>query len=299
MPRLFGAKEDDMGQFRERFERDMQIRGFRPNTIAKYVQCVRSLVKHFRRPPDDLTLEDINNFQLYLTKERKVAWSTYNVYVVAIRFFFSTTLKKDWNITSIPYQKTRRRLPEILSAAELLAMFKSVSNVKHLAMLMIAYSAGLRVSELVHLKVSDIDSERMMIRIEQGKGLKDRYVPLSQTLLPILRQYWKQARPTDWLFGGRDPKEPLNRVSANRVFDKAKKNTGITKHVTIHSLRHSFATHLLEKNTDLRIIQQLLGHRHLSSTMVYAHLAQNAIRNAGSPLDDLDGAQSIQPLSKR
>jgi len=287
-----------MGKFRERFERDLQIRGYSPNTVKQYVYCVRNLVKHFRRPPDELTIEDINNFQLHLTKERKVAWATFNIYVFALRFFFLETLKKDWALKAIPYQKTGRKLPEILSGAELGALFQAVSNIKHRALLMTAYSAGLRVSELVHLKVSDIDSPRMVIRVEQGKGRKDRYVPLSAALLPVLRQYYKITRPADWLFPGQYPGRPLTRESVDRVFQKAKKAAGITKNVTVHSLRHCFATHLLEKGADIRTIQQLLGHRSLSSTQIYTHVAKNYVNRAGSPLDTLEGLEALLPLPK-
>jgi site-specific recombinase XerD len=250
------------------------------------------------RPPDELTVEDIKDFQLYLTKERKVAWATFNIYVFAIRSFFLETLKKDWEIKFIPYQKTGRRLPEILNGTELNAMFQSLSNIKHQAILITTYSAGLRVSEAVHLRVSDIDSKRMVIRVDQGKGRKDRYVPLSDALLPVLRKYWKIVRPNDWLFQGQDPKHPLTRSSVERIFKKAKKDAGITKNVTIHSLRHSFATHLLEMGVDIRTIQKLLGHRSLSSTMIYTHVAENYINTTGSPLDRLEGIKTLLPLSK-
>lgn len=287
-----------MGKFRERFERDLQIRGYADNTVNQYVYCVRNLVRHFMRPPDKLTIDDINDFQLHLTKERKVAWSTFNLYVFAVRIFFLQTLKKDWDIKAIPYQKTGRKLPEIFSGSELSALFKAVANIKHRAILMATYSAGLRVSEVVHLQVSDIDSERMVVRVEQGKGRKDRYVPLSEALLPVLRQYWKAARPADWLFPGQYPDKPLTRSSVERFFKKAKKNAGITKSVTVHSLRHSFATHMLEKGTDIRTIQQLLGHRCLSSTQIYTHVAKNYVNQAGSPLDSLDGIEELLPLPR-
>jgi integrase/recombinase XerD len=254
------------------------------------------MVKHFMRPPDELTVDDINNFQLHLTKERKVAWATFNVYVFALRLFFLDTLKKEWTLTSIPYQKTGRKLPEILSGVELSALFKTVSNIKHKAILMTAYSAGLRVSEVVHLRISDIDSQRKVIRVAQGKGRKDRYVPLSEALLPILREYWKVARPTEWLFPGQNPTLPLTRSSVGLVFRKAKKRAGITKNVTVHSMRHCFATHLLEKGTDIRTIQRLLGHRSLSSTQIYTHVAENYVNQAGSPLDTLEGVEALLPL---
>lgn len=287
-----------MGNFRDRFERDLQIRGYSPNTVNQYVYCVRNLVKYFMRPPDELTVDDINDFQLHLTKERKVAWGTFNIYVFAIRFFFLNTLKREWDIKAIPYQKRGRKLPEILSGVELSSLFKTVSNIKHRAILMTMYSAGLRVSEVVHLQLRDIDSKRMVIRVDQGKGRKDRYVPLSEALLPVLRQYWKAARPADWLFRGQIPNQPLTRSSVERVFKKAKKDASITKNVTVHSLRHSFATHLLEKGTDIRTIQRLLGHRSLSSTQGYTHVAKNYVNQAGSPLDTLDGLEALLPLAR-
>jgi integrase/recombinase XerD len=287
-----------MGQFRDRFERDLKIRGYSPSTVEQYVYCVRNLVRYYRRPPDQLTVEDINDFQLYLTEQRKVAWGTFNIYVVAMRLFFLQTLKKDWNITAIPYQKTGRQLPEIMSGAELNALFRSVTNIKHRAILMTTYSAGLRVSEVVSLRVSDLDSQRMVIRVEQGKGKKDRYVPLSAALLPILRQYYRAARPGKWLFPGQNPELPLNRTSVEKVFKKTRDRAGITKNVTVHSLRHSFATHLLEKGVDIRTIQQLLGHRCLSSTQIYTHVAKNYVNQAGSPLDSLPELQNLLPLPR-
>jgi site-specific recombinase XerD len=288
-----------MGMFRQRFERDLRIRGFSDNTVKQYVYCVRNLVRHFMRPPDQLTLDDINDFQLHLTKERRVAWSTFNVYVFALRIFFLHTLRRDWSITAIPYQKTGRKLPEILAGAELRALFGSVANIKHRAILMATYSAGLRLSEVVHLRVSDIDSQRMVIRVDQGKGRKDRCVPLSEALLPILRRYWKAARPDHWLFAGQIPNRPLTQSSVQRVFSKAKTNAAIDKKVTVHSLRHSFATHLLERGTDIVTIQRLLGHRSLSSTQLYTHVAKNYVNQAGSPLDALEGIEQLLPLAKR
>jgi site-specific recombinase XerD len=287
-----------MGKFRDRYERDLQIRGYRPNTVKQYIYCVRNLVKYFMRPPDELTVDDINDFQQHLTTERRVAWNTFNIYVFAIRLFFLVTLKKDWKVTAIPYQKTGRKLPVVLNGTELNALFGSVSNIKHRAILMTAYSAGLRVSEVVHLRVSDIDSERMVIRVDQGKGNKDRYVPLSERLLPVLRQYWKAVRPPEWLFSGDNPNRPLSRSSVEQFLRKARKRAGITKNVTPHTLRHSFATHLLERGTDIRTIQRLLGHRCLSSTMIYTHVAKNYVNEAGSPLDSLDGLEALLPLAK-
>lgn len=294
-----GAWEDVMDKYCEQFKTSLQIRGYSPNTVSRYVYCLRSLLAYFRRPAEDLTVEDINAYQLYLTKEREVAWSTFNVHVFAIRFFFLKTLKKDWQIDIIPYRKTGRMLPEILNETELVRLFECAGNLKARAVLMTTYSAGLRVSETVHLRVSDIDSGRMLIRIEQGKGQKDRYVPLSETLLPVLRKYWKLWRPTEWLFEGQYPDTPLNRASAALIFSRARKLARITKKVSMHSLRHSFASHLLEKGTDIRSIQQLLGHRSLSSTMIYTHVASNYLDRAGSPLDTLNLQGEVPPRPPR
>jgi len=185
-----------------------------------------------------------------------------------------------------------------MSGAELSVLFSTVKNIKHRAILMTTYSAGLRVSEVVSLRISDLDSRRMVIRVEQSKGKKDRYVPLSAALLPILRQYYRTARPGQWLFPGQDPERPLTRTSVEKMFKKSRDRAGITKNVTVHSLRHSFATHLLEKGVDIRTIQRLLGHRCLSSTQIYTHVAKNYVNEAGSPLDSLQGLQELLPLPR-
>jgi integrase/recombinase XerD len=277
-----------MGQFRDLMDRDLQIRGYSPFTRRAYLTCVRDLVRYFMRPPDQLTFEDINRYQLYLTEERKVSWSYFNQAVSAIRFFYLTSLQKNWNLKQIPYQKTCRRLPEVLSRKEVDALFKVTTNLKHLSILMTVYSGGLRVGEVVQLRVSDIDVERMVIRIDQGKGRKDRYVMLSKKLVPVLNDYCGKYKPSHWLFPGQKPSRPLDRRSAQRVFKKSKEAAGITKNVTAHSLRHSFATHLLEDGANIRVVQRLLGHRSLSFTAVYTHVAKDYLSQARSPLDRED-----------
>ena len=274
-----------MGTFRDRMEQDLQIRGFSPNTQAVYLARVRDFVRYCQRPPDQLALEDIHRYQLHLTQDRRVSWAAFNQTVAALRFFYRVTLQKDWDITRIPYQKTGRKLPVVLSQAEVRALLQAVGNVKHRAILMTVYAAGLRVGEVVKLRVGDIESQRMVLRVEQGKGRKDRYVMLSAKLLTALREYWKIARPPDWLFPGQHPTEPLCRESVQRIFYKARDAAGITKRVSVHVLRHSFATHLLESGTNLRVIQLLLGHRSLRSTEVYTHVAGNYLRETASPLD--------------
>jgi site-specific recombinase XerD len=257
-----------------------------------------NFVRHFMRPPDELTLDHINEYQLYLTKERKLSWGSFNQVVCALRFFYKTTLKKDWNIDSIPYQKTGRKLPEILSPEEVARIFAAVSNIKHRALLMAIYAGGLRVSEVCRLRVSDIDSQRMVIRIEQTKRRKDRYVMLSTRLLAILREYWKAAKPRTLLFPSRSGGGVLDRSTVDKVFKDAAKAAGITKRVYPHSLRHANATHLLEGGTNLRIIQTLLGHQSLRTTAIYTHVAENYLTTTVSPLDVLPQPPSL-PLTNR
>lgn len=276
-----------MGEFRDRMERDLQIRGFSPSTRQCYLARMKAMVRFFMRPPDELTLEDINAYQQHLTRDRKVGWGTFNQSVGAIRFFYGVTLEKDWDIQRIPYQKTGRKLPVVLSCEEVSKLFEVITNLKHRAMLMTAYAAGLRASEVTHLRVGDIDGQRMVVRVEQSKGRQDRYVMLSHKLLVVLREYWKAYRTTHWLFAGQNPAQPLTRASVHKVFRKAKIKAGIAKRATVHTLRHSFATHLLESGVNIRAIQLLLGHRSLRSTQIYTHVARDYLGDTPSPLDIL------------
>jgi len=254
-----------MGRFRDRMDDDLRIRGYSANTRASYLRCVRHFVRHFMRPPDQLTPEHIRQYQLYLTRDRRVSWTYFNQIVCALRFFYRQVLKKDWAVEQIPYQRTGRKLPEILSPQEVAALFRATTNLKHRALLMTMYAGGLRVAEVTHLRVTDIDGQRMVIRIEQGKGRKDRYVMLSPHLLPVLQAYWRARRPRPLLFPGPTGR-PLTRESVNRVFHQACRRAKITKHVYPYSLRHACATHLLEHGTNIRVIQTLLGHRSLRTT---------------------------------
>lgn len=276
-----------MGKFQDLMDRELRIRGLAENTRRSYLETMRRFVRHFMRPPDQLTAEDVKQYQLFLTKERRVSWSTFNVHVCAIRFFYRHVLPVPWDVEQIPYQRTGKRLPVVLSGEEVLALFDAATNLKHRAILMTLYAAGLRASEAVHLRSTDIDSQRMMIRIAQGKGRKDRYVMLSDKLLETLRRYWRQQRPDPWLFPGQDPGTPLTRGSIDHFFVDVKQRAGIAKRVSPHSLRHSFATHLLERGVNIRVIQRLLGHRSLRSTEIYTHVAATYVRDTKSPLDDL------------
>lgn len=288
-----------MGQFRDRMDADMEIRGLAPSTRKSYLRAIRKFVQYFMRPPDTLSLEDIRRYQLHLTRERKVSWSVFNVAVAALKFFYRVSLKKDWNIEEVPYQRKPRILPEILSAEKVAALFDSTRNLKHRALLMTVYAGGLRAGEATHLKVTDIDSHRMVIRIEQGKGRKDRYVMLSPKLLELLRLYWSAYRPTSWLFPSeRDSAKPLSRDALGSMVEQARKAAGIPGRVYPHLLRHSFATHLLEQGTNLRVIQKLLGHRSLRSTEIYTHVAKNYLQETSSPLEVLPDLKSPPPVRK-
>jgi len=281
-----------MGKFHDLMDRELRIRGFAESTRISYLERMRSLVRHFGKPPDQLGPEEVKQYLLFLATNRRLKWSTFNLYVCAFRFFYRQVLRIPWDVrVEIPYQRTGKRLPVVLSGEEVVKLLDAANTLKHRAILMALYSAGLRVSEALHLRPADIDSQRMMIRIDQGKGRKDRYVMLSSKLLETLRRYWReerpQQRPHPWLFPGKKPGVPLTRDTVEWAFAVAQRHAGIAKRVSPHSLRHSFATHLLERGVNIRVIQQLLGHRSLQSTEIYTHVAQTCVRDTKSPLDDL------------
>ncbi len=276
-----------MGRFYDLMDRELHIRGLAKNTRQSYLEKMHCFVRHFMRPPDQLTAEHVKQYQLFLTKERRIKWGAFNTHVCAIRFFYRNVIEVDWDLERIPYQRTGKRLPEILSGDQVVALLEAVKNLKHRAILMTLYAAGLRANEALHLRLGDIDSKRMMIRIDQGKRLKDRYAMLSPKLLETLRHYWRESRPDPWLFPGRDRSRPLTRESVGQVFARARKKAGILKHVSPHSLRHSFATHLLERGVNIRVIQRLLGHRNVRTTEIYTHVAETYVRDTKSPLDDI------------
>jgi len=276
-------------EFLSHFERllaeTLATRDRSPRTQETYVWMLRLFGRFVDKPLDQVEPEDIQEYQRHLTTERKVGFSTFNQTTCALRFFYRECLGKDWGIKRMPYQKKRRNLPEILAPEEVTAILDACTNLKHRALLMTSYSGGLRLSETLGLVPSDIDSKRMMIRVEQGKGRKDRYVMLSEVLLETLREYWKQYRPVRWLFEGRPQGRALASSTAEKVFKHAALKAGIGKHVYFHSLRHAFATHLLEDGTNIRLIQALLGHRSLTSTQVYTHVARTNVTQTKSPLD--------------
>lgn len=267
-----------MTPLRQRMMEDMQIRNFSPNTIGSYIFQVAQFAKHFKKSPDLLGPAEAREYQLFLLKERKNAYASLKQTVAALRFLYKVTLGREWGIERLPYPKREKRLPVVLSKEEVLRLFSSVRNLKHRTVLMTLYATGMRVSEVTHLRVDDIDSNRMVIRVRQAKGRKDRYIPLLPTLLTTLRTYWRRYRPKVSLFPSQRTRSSLTTGAVMKVCSAAQKKAGLSKEVTPHTFRHSFATHLLEAGTDLRTIQMILGHASLSTTAIYLHVAENGLR---------------------
>ncbi len=276
---------------------DMQIRNLADNTQKTYLLQVSSFARHFRRSPEVLGPEEIRAWIIHLTNERKLASASVQLAVGALRFLYRITLRRDWSDEDFPLPKRPLKLPVILSFEEVTRFFESIPSLKQRTVLMTAYAAGLRVSEVVHLKVTDIDSQRMMIRVRQGKGRKDRYVMRSPRLLEILRLYWQDAHPREWLFPGNIPGQPISRQAVGEACALARQRSGITKPVTPHSLRHAFATHLLETGADVRRIQLLMGHRSMATTARYLKLATSTVCATTSPFDLLPHPAPIPPES--
>lgn len=274
-----------MTPLREKMIRDMQMRRFADETKRVYTHAVRGLAQHYMKSPDQITDEQIQSYILYMLNERKLAWKSVDTLISGLNFFYGVTVGRASTRLAIPPRRTEMRLPEILSAEELVRLFAATNNIKHRVLLETAYSAGLRVSELVHLKITDIDSDRMMIRVEQGKGNKDRYTILSPRLLPQLRDYWRQFRPSSWLFPGQHDIFATDRHTASNIFHAAKAKAGIQKSGGIHSLRHAFATHLLEAGVDARTIQIIMGHKSILTTMRYMQVTTKRLGTMQSPLD--------------
>ena len=286
-----------MTPLRLRMTEDMQVRHFSPRTQYAYLQQVSLFARHFGQSPASLGPEQIRNYQLFLTNRKKMSPSSIRVAVAALRFLFQVTLKRGWDLgQSLPYPKQPRKLPVVASPEEVLHFLDCAPGLKHRAILTACYAAGLRVSEAVSLRPADIDSRRQVIRIHQGKGRKDRYVMLSPRLLAVLRDYWRTFRPTSrhWLFPGASPAHPLTTKAVVLACHKALRLSRLSKPLTPHSLRHCFAVHLLEAGTDIRTIQLLLGHRSLSTTARYLHLAAFKVSTTTSPLDLPQSAESTR-----
>ena len=262
-----------MTPLRQRMLEDMEVRNLAQNTQRSYLQQVSGFAKYFGRSPEGLGPEEVRAYLVHLTSERKLAPASLCIVAGALRFLYHVTLKRAWSDRDIPLPKKPLKLPVVLSQEEVTGFLESIGSLKQRTILMTAYAAGLRVSEATRLKVTDIDSQRMVIRVAQGKGQKDRYVMLSPRLLEILRVYWKAARPKQWLFPGEIPGRPISRSAVELACHKAHARSGIKKPITPHSLRHAFATHLLESGTDVRTIQLLMGHRSLATTARYLKVA--------------------------
>src|SRR5437016_4311258 len=279
------AQELSMTLLRQRMIEDMQVRNLAPHAQCSYILDLSSSARHFRKSPELLGPEEIRDYQLYLTNQRKLAPSSIVVTTAALRFLYNVTLKRGWNLeASIPAPKQPRKLPVVLSRAEVLHFLGCVEDIKHQAILTSCYAAGLRISEAVRLKATSLDNQRMVIRVAQGKGHKDRYVMLSPKLLDTLRDYWRIVRPKEWLFPGYFD-QPITRHAVGVACREAQRRSGLPKPVTPHSLRHAFAVHLLEAGTDVRTIQLLLGHRGLATTARYLRIAASRVCAATSPLD--------------
>ena len=280
--------EQAMSPLRRRMIEDMTIRKFAPKTQHDYLERVKNFAAFLGRSPDTASFEDVRRYQLHLTKSG-VGVPTLNQAVSTLRFFFRVTLKRHDILEHTHFIREPRKLPVVLSPEQVARLLDAAPGIKYKAALSVAYGAGLRASEVVSLKISDIDSTRMVIRVEQGKGRKDRYVMLSPHLLQLLRAWWKAARPQGWLFPGRDRVQPMTTRQLNRACHAAAQMAGIDKNVSLHTLRHSFATHLLEQNIDVRVIQVLLGHAKLDTTALYTRVATKTISEVMSPLEHIAG----------
>jgi len=275
-----------MTTLRQRMLDDLRIRNYSPNTQKSYICYVRRFAEHFHASPDRLTPEHVRSFLLHLVNDGVGEGVLINT-VCALRFFYRITLNREWSITArdVPFVKRKKKLPVVLSLDEAQQLLVSLSNLKHRTILATLYDCGLRVSELLALTATDIDSSRMLIHVKLGKGLKDRYVPLSTRLLELLRQYWREFRPSDYVFEGVRAGHPMTPRQIARICGKAAKAAGLEKRVTPHTLRHSFATHLLEAGTDIRSLQRLLGHAGLNATARYLHVAENYLHDRKTPLE--------------
>jgi site-specific recombinase XerD len=277
----------------ETLRQEMRLKGYSHETMKAYRSCIRAFVRYLQpKHPREASDADIREFLLHLVDNEDYAQSTVNQVINALRYLYVELYQRPMALGDIPRPRKEQKLPDILSMEDLRRLFDATKNLKHKALLMVAYGGGLRVSEVVRLRIEDIDSERNMIHIRRAKRKKDRYTLLGDAALAILRAYWKEYHPREWLFEGQDRKDGkpvshLSKRSAEAIFEAAKTKAGIAKHVTFHSLRHSFATHLLEAGVDLRYIQELLGHESSKTTEIYTHVSQKKVEQIKSPLDEV------------
>ena len=276
-----------MTPLRQQMLDDMCLRNFSPETQRSYIHYIANFAKHFNTSPENLGVESIREYQLHLTQDRKLSPASVNCFTAAAQFLYTTTLELPWSRAHFPRQRVPGKLPVVLSPTEVVHFFKHIGVIKFRAALMTCYGAGLRISEVVHLRVDDIDSSRMLIHVREGKGAKDRYTMLSPKLLELLRLYWRFQRPPEWLFPAVKPTKPLNASTLQQVCREAAHLAGFSKRITAHTLRHSFATHLLENGTDIRVIQSMLGHARIDTTAHYTAVTAKKVAATASPLDAL------------
>ena len=284
-----------MTELRRRMDEAMIVRGMADRTRETYLWAVTGLARFYHRPPDQIADDEVQAYLLHLIRDRQRSWSTCNIVVHGLRFLYHTTLKRDRTTFCIPSPRQPGKLPVLLSRDEVQRLIAQARNQKHRTMLMTTYAAGLRLSEVLHLQIRHIDSARMAIRVEQGKGRQDRDTLLPPRLLEALRAYWTVHRPTEWLFPGKDPSRPMHPSSLQKAYLTAKRRAGLTKPGGIHTLRHCFATHLLEAGVDLHTIQRLLGHRSITTTTRYWHLTHASWTTHAARLDLLADPPPVPP----
>lgn len=297
-----------MTPLRQRMREDMQLRNLSTETQRSYLHYITGLARFYQVSPQDLSLEEIREYQLWMINERQYSAESVSCFVSAARFLYNVTLELPWPEGALPRPRKPQKLPVVLSPVEIDEFFQHVHTIRFRAALMTSYGAGLRVSEVARLTIGDIDSQRMLIRVQQGKGKKDRYAMLSPRLLEVLRTWWRSQHPkgqkhkyetTDYLFPGFRKGAHINITSLQTACRQAARQAGIDKRVTVHTLRHSFATHLLENGTDIRLIQVLLGHSRIDTTARYTSVSPNAIAKTASPLDQLGAASEPKQRKRR
>lgn len=274
-----------MSKLREQMLTDLQLKGITVGVQKRYLREVSNLAKYFGKSPEELGEQEVKEYLVHLLEERKLSRGTYRNYVSGIKFLYKTTLNREEVVEKIRYPKDKKTLPSVFDLSEVKALLCAIENLKHRAILTIMYSAGLRLAETARLRVTDIDSKRMMVWVQQGKGGKDRYTLLSETALECLRKYWRKYHPKEWLFEGQKKDTHIGMTAIRQIFIAAKKRAGITKPASPHTLRHSFATHLIESGTSLHHVQLLLGHRSPTTTTIYLHVSRLNLAQVTSPLD--------------
>ncbi|MTK13383.1 MAG: tyrosine-type recombinase/integrase [Clostridiaceae bacterium] len=281
-----------MSELRNKMKMYMELKGYSPITTKYYITHISNFAKFYNKSPHLLGEKEICGYLYYCITEKHLTEGSVGAIYNALKIFYTKVLMQTWDVNKIPRIKERRRLPIALSPEEIKSIFNAVENIKHKAILMTIYSGGLRVSEVCNLKIAYIDSKNMQIFIRQGKGKRDRYTLLSEANLQILREYWKKYKPKEFLFSGRCRTDAITPRSVQKIFEKARKKAGITKNATVHTLRHSFATHLLDAGTDICYIQRLLGHTRITTTTIYLHLRRMDLLSIKSPLDILLGEEN-------